>query len=123
MHLNADFVFLLNIISLNQTNTFGKHKLTYLCTLVGSTELATIINLPSGSLFFIFYTLKVLFRIALSCFAIESVVPLINWTTLATPQHEELIHKPRKNFMLGENDVLISAQCITMHSIALPGRF
>ena len=86
--------------SIRQTPV-GKYKLTYLRTLVGSTNLATIINLPSGSPFFIFHTLRILFRTALLCLAIQSAVPLINRTTLATPQHEELIHKLRNKYHAG----------------------
>ena len=81
--------------SLYQTPV-GKYKLTYLRTLVGSTKLATIIKLPSGSPCFIFHTLRTLFRNALSSLAIWSAVPLTNRIPLTTSQAEELIHKLRK---------------------------
>lgn len=79
----------------------GKYKLTYLCTLVGNTKFSTITNLPSGSPFYLSY-IKNLVPICTICLAIQSAGPLINRTTLATPQREELIHKPRGKCHAGE---------------------
>lgn len=56
---------------------------------------------------------------ALSCLAIPSAVPPINRTTLATPQHEGLIHKPRKKCHAGGSatDRCADYQCDTSGGI------